>query len=115
MDISKATGTDNTGARLLKPAAPCIAEDITFICNNSISSSCCHDKWKVAKVSPLHKNSPLEEINNYRPISVLPVLSKVLEKHVSDSLTMYLNENNLLHKTQSGFRSHHSCEKHLIL
>ena len=41
---------------------------------------------------------------------MLPVLSKVLERHVSDSLTVYLNENNLLHKTQSGFRSHHSCE-----
>ena len=48
--------------------------------------------------------------NNHRPISVLPVLSKVLEKHVSDSLTVYLNENNLLHTTQSGFRSYHSCE-----
>ena len=56
------------------------------------------------------KNGPIEEINNYLPISILPVLSKVLEKHVSDSLTLYLNENNLLHKTQSGFRPHHSCE-----
>ena len=110
IDTSKATGTDNIGPRLLKLAAPCIAEEITFICNNSIRSSCFPDKWKEAKVSPLHKNGPLEEINNYRPISVLPVLSKVLEKHVSDSLTIYLNENNLLHMTQSGFRSHHSCE-----
>ena len=87
-----------------------IAEDITFICNSSIDSNCFPDKWKEAKVSPLHKNGPIEEINNYRPISILPVLSKVLEKHVSDSLTLYLNENNLLHKTQSGFRPHHSCE-----
>ena len=110
VDVSKATGTDNIGARLLKLAAPCIANDITFICNNSINSSCFPDKWKEAKVSPLHKSGPLEEINNYRPISVLPVLSKVLERHVSDSLTAYLNENDLLHKTQSGFRSHHSCE-----
>ena len=110
VDISKATGTDNIGPRLLKLAAPCIAEGITFICNSSIRSSCFPDKWKEAKVSPLHKSGPLEEINNYRPISILPVLSKVLERHVSDSLTMYLNENDLLHKTQSGFRSHHSCE-----
>ena len=110
VDISKATGTDNIGPRLLKLAAPCIAEGITFICNSSIRSSCCPDKWKEAKVSPLHKSRPLEEINNYRQISILPVLSKVLERHVSDSLTMYLNENDLLHKTQSGFRSHHSCE-----
>ena len=110
VDISKATGTDNIGPRLLKLAAPCIAEGITFICNNSIRSSCFPDKWKEAKVSPFHKSGPLEEINNYRPITILPVLSKVLERHVSDSLTMYLNENDLLHKTQSGFRSHHSCE-----
>ena len=41
---------------------------------------------------------------------MLPVLSKVLERHVSDSLTAYMNENNLLHKTQSGFRAYHSCE-----
>ena len=104
------TGTDNIGARLLKLAAPYIAEDITFICNKSIASSCFPDKWKEAKVSPLHKSGPLEDINNYRPISILPVLSKVLERHVSDSLTKYLNEDDLLHKTQSGFRTNHSCE-----
>ena len=93
VDIKKATGTDNIGARLLKLAAPYIAEDVTFICNKSISSSCFPDKWKEAKVSPLHKSGPHEDINNYRPISILPVLSKVLERHVSDSLTKYLNEN----------------------
>ena len=110
VDVSKATGSDNIGTRLLKLAASHIADDITFICNSSINSNCFPDKWKEAKVSPLHKNGPIEEINNYRPISILPVLSKALEKHVSDSLTLYLNENNLLHKTQSGFRPHHSCE-----
>ena len=110
VDIKKATGTDNIGARLLKLAAPYIAEDVTFICNKSISSSCFPDKWKEAKVSPLHKSGPHEDINNYRPISILPVLSKVLERHVSDSLTKYLNENELLHRTQSGFRTNHSCE-----
>ena len=110
VNIKKATGTDNIGARILKLAAPYIADDITFICNKSISSSCFPDKWKEAKVSPLHKSGLLEDINNYRPISILPVLSKVLERHVSDSLTAYLNDNELLHRTQSGFRTNHSCE-----
>ncbi|MEW8544961.1 MAG: reverse transcriptase family protein, partial [Candidatus Thiodiazotropha sp.] len=110
IDVNKATGMDNIGPRLIKLAAPIIAGDITFICNYSISNSSFPDKWKEAKVSPLHKNGPHDEINNYRPISILPILSKVLEQHVSDSLTSYLNENNLLHQTQSGFRSHHSCE-----
>ena len=53
-------------------------------------------------------------MNNYRPISILPILSKVLEKHVHDSLSEYLQEFSLLHKTQSGFRTQHSCETALI-
>ena len=52
--------------------------------------------------------------NNYRPISILPVLSKVLEKHVHESLSEFLHTYNLLHKTQSGFRTQHSCETALV-
>ena len=63
IDINKATGTDMIGPRLLKLAAPFIAGEITF-------------KWKKAKVTPLFKNGPHEEVNNYCPISILPVLSK---------------------------------------
>ena len=51
--------------------------------NNSVFPN----KWKEAKVTPLHKGGPSEEVNNYRPISILPVLSKVLEKHVHDCLS----------------------------
>ena len=72
------------------------------------------EKWKEGKVTPLHKNGPKDDTNNYRPISVLPVLSKLLEKHVHDSLTFYLSSNNLLHSTQSGFRPNHSCETALL-
>ena len=114
MDSCKATGTDSIGPRLLRFAAPYISDDITYICNQSINSSTFPKKWKEAKVSPLHKNGPHDDVNNYRPISILPVLSKVLEKHVHDCLSAYLNENNLLHKTQSGFRSQHSCETALV-
>ena len=53
LDVSKATGTDNTGPRLLKLTAPHIADDIAFICNHSISNSTFPNKWKTAKVSPL--------------------------------------------------------------
>ena len=114
MDTSKATGTDMIGPRLLKLAAQYIANEVTFICNHSINNSVFPNKWKEAKVTPLHKNGPLEEVNNFRPISILPVMSKVLEKHVHDSLSEFLQEFNLLHKTQSGFRSKHSCETALV-
>ena len=49
-----------------------------------------------------------------QPISILPVLSKVLEKHVHESLSMFLHQHELLHKTQSGFRAQHSCETALV-
>ena len=101
IDINKATGIDMIGPRLLKLAAPFIDDEITFICNHSITNSVFPSKWKGAKVTPLHKNGPHEEINNYRPISILPVLSKVLEKNVHESLSEFLHQHKLLHKTQS--------------
>ena len=56
----------------------------------------------------MHKNGPCDDVNNDRPISFLPVLSKILEKHVPFSLV------SCLHPTQSGFRSAHSCETVLV-
>lgn len=114
IDITKATGVDSIGPRLLKLAAPYISESLTYICNQSIVNSVFPEKWKEGKVTPLHKNGPKDDRNNYRPISVLPVVSKLLEKHVHDSLMVYLSSNNLLHSTQSGFRPNHSCETSLL-
>ena len=70
--------------------------------------------WKEGKVRPLYKNGPKDDTNNYRPISILPVISKMLEKHVHDSLMTYLTSHKLLHSTQSGFRPNHSCETALL-
>ena len=82
-DISKLS--DQIGPRLLKIAAPFIVDSITYICNLSIKNSFFPDKWKVGKVTPLrvHKSGSKDDVNNFRPISVLPILSKVLEKHVT--------------------------------
>ncbi len=112
--MSKATGCDNIGPRLLKLAAPYVTDSITYICNESIKHSVFPDKWKQGKVAPLHKSGPKDDVNNYRPISVLPIISKILEKHVHDSLMDYLILYRLLHKTQSGFRPKHSCETALL-
>ena len=81
-----------------------------YICNQSILTSTFPDKRKEGKVRPLHKNSPKDDTNDYRPISVLPVISKVLEKHVHDFLMTYFTSHKLLHSTQSGLRPNHSCE-----
>ena len=65
-------------------------------------------EWKTARVTPVFKKGVKSDLNNYRPISVIPVVSKVFEKIVYDQLYQYLNDNKLLSSCQSGFRSLHS-------
>ena len=67
------------------------------------------DQWKIAKVTALFKGGDSMDVNNYRPISVLSVKSKILERHVYNSLYSYLTKYNLL-TYQSSFRSGYSCE-----
>ena len=110
LDIRKSTGTDDIGPRLLRMASPIIAESLTFICNLIIKTGSFPDKWKEAKVKLLHKGGPANDPYNFRPISILPVLSKLFEKHVHEPLMNYLEKYKLLYDTQSGFRLNHSCE-----
>ena len=85
-----------------------------YICNQSIVNLTFPDKWKEGKVRPLYKNGPKDDTNNYRPISILPIISKMVEKHVHDSLMTYMTSHKLLHSTQSGFKHNHSCETALL-
>ena len=85
------------------------------ICNCSIKTGRFPDTWKVARVTPIHKKDSGDDISNYRPISILPIASKILEKHVSIHLYEYMTSYNLLHQKQSGFRANHSCETALTL
>ena len=110
LQINKSTGSDNISARLLKAAAPVIAAAITAIMNNSIRTGRFPSSWKLAKVSPLHKKGPISDKGNYGPISVLCALSKILQRHVHDSIGKYLVSHNMLYGSQSGFRAQHSCE-----
>ena len=85
---------------MLKSAAPIIAPSIAKLINYSFSKSVFLQRWKTATVFPLFKGGDLENVNNYRPISVLPVLSKVIERHVHDTLYSY-NQQVLNHFIQS--------------
>ena len=69
---------------------------------------------KIANVIPLYKGGSVEDPNNYRPISLLPTISKIFEKHIAKQLHIYLESTGLLNKTQSGFRKYHSCQTALI-
>ena len=107
LDNNKATEIDNISSKIVKLSAPVITKHLTEICNHSIRNSCFPSIWEKARVTPLHSTDDPE---NYRPISILPLLSKGLEKHVHNSLYEFFLVNNLLSPRQSGFRTKHSCE-----
>ena len=94
----------------LKLSAPSIASSLKTVFNLSLSSGSFPDLWKKAKVSPLFKEGSLFDRSNYRPISVLAILSKILERHVHISFYNFLTENDLLSDSQFGFRKSRSCE-----
>ena len=64
----------------------------------------------ISSIQKWQQNDP----GNYRPISILPTISKIFERHVSKHLMAYLNKYNLIHESQSGFRQRHSCQTALI-
>ena len=99
IDEKTATGLDKIPSKLLKMAASIVAPSLTDVFGIYPT------EWKLARVTPIFKKGSKSDINNYRPISVIPVVSKVLEKLVYDQLYHYLNDNKLLSSCQSGFRS----------
>ena len=110
----KATGCDALSAKVLKLAAPVLASPFCRLMNLFISTGCFPSTWKTAQVTPLFKNGSCGDTGNYRPISVLPVLSKVLERHVAIALSDHLHGHDLMYNLQSAFRENHSTETALI-
>ena len=104
----KGTGLDKISSRLLKLLATVISPSVTYLINISLKSGIVPYIWKKAKVTPIHKDGPRSDPSNYRPISVLPILSKILERCVLDQLYQYLDNNNLISQWQSGFRPNFS-------
>ena len=102
LDPGKSTGLDGVGPRILKMACDIISPSIAALINKSITS-------KQAKVYPIFKNGSKDDPSNYRPISLLPTISKFFEKHVNSHLMGYLNKHKLIHECQSRFRQKHSC------
>ena len=107
---SKATGLDNISVKFLKLSIHVIGDILTHIMNCSIKSGVFIDEWKDARVTPLYKSGEIFLVNNYRPVSVLPILSKIIERHIHNHFYEYLMHNNLITENQSGFRPKHSCE-----
>lgn len=114
LDVNKSVGPDDISPRFLKDGAEQLSPVITHIVNLSIASSTVPNDMKLAKVIPIFKKNSRLDVSNYRPISLLGTVSKVLEKCVYVQVQEYLNSKNLIYDYQSGFRSGYSTDTCLI-
>lgn len=113
LDVTKAPGGDGLPTRLLRLAADEIADCVHHLFNLSLTTGRLPGDWRQATITPIYKNrGSRSSASNYRPISLLSVLSKVLERLIFDSLYSYLEP--LLPASQFGFRPRHSTTLQLV-
>ena len=114
LNVNKSAGYDEIQANFLRDGCSEIREVITHLINLSITTNVFPEEFKFAKVRPLYKKNYKTEVENFRPISILCILSKILEKAVHVQLEKYLTDNNILYSYQSGFRKGYSTDSCLI-
>lgn len=111
---SNATGCDGYCLKFLKIVIPYFGSHILHLVNTILTTSRFPKSWKVARIVPIRKHGDSSEPENLRPISVLPVLSKVVEGIMKKQINSFLNDNSLLNHSQYGFRSGHSTSSLLV-
>ena len=114
LNASKSCGIDGLTARLLRDTGDALVTVLTHIFNLSIDTNIFPEQWKTAIVTPLYKDGERSLPNNYRPISLLPIISKLLEKVVHEQVYAFLRYKNFFSDNQSGFRKGHSTTTCLI-
>lgn len=111
---SKAVACDAVGREMIYPIIKCILPALTHLMNYSLSSGVFPSLWRKAFVIPLAKVSCPNSLNQFRPISILPFLSKILEAAVHKQVSKFVLDHNLLSDYQSGFRPGHSTTTALL-
>ena len=115
LDITKATGPDNIPARMLKETARSITPSLTKLFNMSMQQCSFPTSWKSANVVPIPKSSSLRSTpTGYRPISLLPIVSKVLEEHIYSLVLSHLHDHCPISDKQWGFQAGKSTTTALI-
>ena len=112
--LSSSAGHDDISTQLMKIAISYIAPQLCDIINSSFALGIVPDQMKIAKVYPLFKSGDCSLVINYRPISILPAFSKIIEKLVYKRLMSYLCDHNILYQYQFGFRPNHDTSLAVI-
>ena len=110
VEVTKAAGIDQISAKILEDRARILEKRISELCVLSMTLGSFPNAFKIAKVKPLFKKGSKTVPSNYRPISLLSLLSKVFERVVLDQTEEFLSLNKILYDYQSGFRKNHSTD-----
>ena len=111
----KASGSDNIPVILLLQCSDILAPPFTTLVNTSLTSGTVPACFKTSHISPLFKSGDATSSTNYRPVSLLPILSRILEFFVKKQLTAYLTQHSILPSSQFAYRKMHSTEDALVL
>lgn len=111
---SSAVGLDGIHPKFVRMILPAILPCISHVFNSIFTKCYFPLKWKEAKVIPVAKKSRPNAVSDFRPISILPFFSKVMERLMHNQMFAYISRNNLLSEYQSGFRPKHSCVTALL-
>ena len=114
LNINKAHGHDVISIRMNKICDKSLLKPLTVLFRNSIKSSCYPDIWKKSIIISVHKKNDKQLVENYRPISPLPIFAKIFEKNIFNRIYNFLLEEDLLNPAQSGFRPSDSCINQLL-
>ena len=110
-----AAGWDDIKPSIIRHVKNLVKKTLAHISNLSFTSGEVPNELKIANVVPLHKSNDEMEFSNYRPVSILPVFSKLLERLMYNRLFDFINENHLLYKFQYGFQKGKSTNMALIM
>ena len=111
LDGKKSSDIYNISPDVVKLNTQAISQILTIIFNISIHEGCFPTAMKAAKITPIHKGDSVLSVGNYRPISLLPIFSKIFERLIYNRLIVFITENKILSKLQFGFQKNKSTEQ----
>ena len=114
LDPNKAHGHGMVSIRMIKLCENSICKPISVVFNDCLNEGKFPHEWKKANVVPVHKKGNKQSLENYRPISLLPICSKIFERFIYNEMFSFFTENNLISPNQSGFRPGDSCVNQLL-
>ena len=114
LNVNKAHGWDEVSVRMVKICDEALVLPLQIIFKSSSDTRMFPNYWKRGNLTPVHKKGDKWKVGNYRPISLLPILGKIFEKCIYDSIYSYFEQNDLFSSCQSGFRKNDSCISQLL-